>query len=84
VRDDVVQLRSDSGPFVAHGERGVGLPFLLQLPGAVGELVLDELALAQRPPRAPYRGGEYQRRRERVGAELVDLERCDEREQAAD
>ena len=53
VGDDVVQLGSDPGALVAHRQRRVGLPLLLELARAFGELGGDPFALAQRPARPP-------------------------------
>ena len=53
VGDDVVQLGGDPRALVADGERGVGLPLLVELAGALGQRGRDELALAHRPTRQP-------------------------------
>ena len=66
VRHDVVQLRRDPGPLVAHRQRGVGLALRLELPGPGRQLVGHHGALAQPPPRPPAGDGDEQVRRRRV------------------
>jgi CheY-like chemotaxis protein len=59
---DVVKLGGDARALVAHGERRERLALVLQLTRALGELRGDQLALAQRPARAPAGGRDEQER----------------------
>jgi hypothetical protein len=85
VGDDVVQLGGDPRTFVADRERGVRLALLLELVPALGERCGHQLALAQRSAAAPGRGGEEQRRHDRLVREQHrELQRADQREQRGD
>ena len=83
VGDDVVQLGGDPGALVADRQRRVRLALLLELARALGELGGDELALAQRPARAPAAAGMSRRgtRPSSCGERHAELERADERRQ---
>jgi hypothetical protein len=62
VGDDVVQLGGDPGALVANRQGCVRLALLLELAGPLGELLRDQLALAQGPSRPPARSRDEERR----------------------